>query len=165
MPNIMMGGAQAPQQAQTTNGTVGGYGQSQPQPPQQGTAPAPAGGGTSNQAMMMGLPPEIRAKLMKVPEPKRSELLQRLSQDYNGIRESLSSQEAMAGELRGNIQMPEGRQAGRMYVASNPLEGLGAYAQHRKANNMQQEAIDEKKALADDYGMATQDMMRMMLQK
>ena len=143
---------QQPQmQPQMQGQVVGGSTQPQQPPPQQG------------QGMGANLPPEIMQKLMQVPEPKRSELMRQLSQDYAGARDMLDDQQGMSQQLRQGAPKAEGRQAGNVYTAANPMEHIASAYQQRKATDMQQDSLDQKKKLAEDYGMATQEVMQSML--
>jgi hypothetical protein len=78
--------------------------------------------------------------------------LDALYEDYAGKRDLVASQQAQAQALLGTAA-PEGRQAGNIYAASNPLETLGQLGSkfvgakmNRKAT-ADSEALNEKMAL------------------
>lgn len=141
------------------------------QMPQQGNANfgggamggAPASTGSAASPALSMLPPDIRAKVAALPPAEQAAFLQRFAQDYKGMRGAADDMMSMAESLRGSALDAEGRNAGRTYVAANPLEHIARGYQNRKATKMQQEAIDDKKRLAEDSGMATQEVLAMML--
>ena len=79
-----------------------------------------------------------------------------LSQDYPGLTEILGTELADAETLL-DTAMPEGRQAGSVYVAANPLEhlsaslrqGLGAYQGKQARDALRQLSADKAEALGD----------------
>lgn len=106
--------------------------------------------------------PKVIAWLNSLPEEERQAAMQRMSQDYQGKRGAMSDQMQMAQQLR-NTPSAQGRQAGRVYTAANPLEHIASAYQQRKGSDMQEEALAAKKALSDEYGTGVQDVMAAML--
>lgn len=116
----------------------------------------------SNNVLSM-LPPDIRAKVAALPPDQQAAFLQKLSQDYAGKRGVANDQIAMAEQLRSGAPRAQGRQAGNVYAAANPLEHIAKGYQQRKATDMQRQAIEDKKKLAEMYGEGTQEVMASML--
>jgi hypothetical protein len=82
-------------------------------------------------------------EIQAMPEGEaKQQAIKELTQDYQGLRELLGADVSAAEQLF-NTKMPEGRNAGGIYVAANPLEfvssalrqGLGAKG---RANSMKQ---------------------------
>ena len=77
-----------------------------------------------------------------------------LAQDYPGLKDVLGTELADAETLL-NTEMPEGRQAGQVYVAANPMEhlsaalrqGLGAYRGKQTRDALRQLSADKGEAL------------------
>lgn len=140
-------------------------GQRPPQAPQQAPQPAP------QQAPQQAPPPQaMQALQSKMQDPKfsawfnslppeeKQQVVQRLSMDYQGQGDVADEQLATAQALRGT-PTPEGRQAGRVYVAANPLEHINsAYKQHQ-GRTQEQEALARKKELSDMQGRGLEEVM------
>ena len=73
------------------------------------------------------------------------EFAQQLARDFAAEQGVLDDQMSYAEGLR-DTATPEGRQAGRVYVAANPLEhigtGLNRYAGHRKIGDLDKAGAD-----------------------
>ena len=59
----------------------------------------------------------------------------------------LKQQLAQAESLR--VGTPRGTQAGRVYVAANPLEHIGAFMQNRNAQKQQNAVMDQQRKLIE----------------
>ena len=68
---------------------------------------------------------DIMSLMQGMSEEEQRALMEALGIDYGAESDALSGQLAQADQLR-NTPMPEGRQAGNVYQAANPLEFLGA---------------------------------------
>lgn len=135
-------GQQAPQQAP------------QQQAPQQ-AAPSPS----AMQALQSKMQdPKFSAWFNTLPPEEKEKVLQRLSMDYQGQGDIANEQMATAQALRGTAT-PEGRQAGRTYVAANPLEHIASGMKQYQGKQQMDEALARKKELSDMQGKGLQEVM------
>ena len=74
--------------------------------------------------------------------------------DYQGERELLNA-EYMGGEGLANTPTAEGRQAGNIYVAANPLEHLATAGQRIQGNMQKRDAKAGMADLSKDYQMGS----------
>lgn len=136
------------------------------QPPAQGQAMAQA-----PQAPQQNIPPQavaaIQAKMQdpeftawfkQLPPDQQQQVLQRLAMDYSGQNAVVDEQLAAAEMLR-NTQGAQGRQAGRVFTAANPLEHIASAYKQRQGTDQYNEALARKKELSDMQTQGLQDVM------
>ena len=134
------------------------------QPPEQGQAmagqnpnqSAPPQGMAALQEKM--LDPEFSKWFNTLGDAEKQQVLQRLSTDYAGNNNIANEQLAIADQLR-NTPSAEGRQAGRTYVAANPLEHVVSAYKQRQGLTQQDEALARKKELSDMQTQGLQEVM------
>jgi hypothetical protein len=98
-------------------------------------------------------------EILAMPEGEEKERAKKLlSQDYAGLTDILGAELTDAEALL-NTSMPEGRQAGQVYVAANPLEHLSASLRQGLGAYQGKQARDALRQLSADKGEATGDTM------
>ena len=102
--------------------------------------------------------PDFMAQFKNMPPEQQQQIMTRLTTDYAGQRDVADEQLATAQALR-NTSGPEGRQAGRVFVAANPLEHIGAAYKQRQGAQQYDEALARKKELSEMYGEGIKDVM------
>lgn len=132
----------------------------------------PAQGQAMGQQMQQQAPPPqaMQAIQAKMQDPRfsawfnslspeeKQKALQRLSMDYKGQGGIANEQLATAQALRGT-PTPEGRQAGRVYTAANPLEHIASAYKQRQGVDQEAEALARKKELSDMQSQGLQEVM------
>lgn len=108
---------------------------------------------------LSNLPPELLERLKTLPPEERERLIMQLTQGYEGRGGLLNEQAARAQALR-DTATPEGREAGGMYVAANPLEHLGAGLQRYKGYKDLQDVDERRTGLEEDKEEALRRLMR-----
>tara|TARA_R110000772_G_scaffold33324_10_gene81225 strand:+ start:4647 stop:5156 length:510 start_codon:yes stop_codon:yes gene_type:complete len=82
-------------------------------------------------------------------EPEaRAQYIDQLFRDYNGEGQMAGDELTMAADLL-NTPSAEGRQAGRTYVAANPLEHIASAANRIKGGNDRDAAMSKRQELSD----------------
>jgi len=102
---------------------------------------------------------QLKAMLANLSDEELDEYLSLMTQDYEGENAMMDEQMATADALR-ETATPEGRQAGGMYHAANPLEHLGAVAGRGLGEYKARDANEQRRALGDDKSEALKLMMR-----
>jgi len=107
--------------------------------------------------------PDIMAQLDAMPPDEREAQMTRMFQDYTGQSDILGEQAAAASALRGTPDA-EGRQAGNVYVAANPLEHIATAANRIKGGNDYDAAMQGMKDLSADRTAGVVGMANMQRQ-
>jgi hypothetical protein len=89
-------------------------------------------------------------QIRKLPPEQQAQAIADLSKDYEGLRDILGSDVAL-GEDWMDTRMPEGRQAGNVYVAANPMEFLASALRQGAGAYQRKGAMDELRNLSDQY--------------
>ena len=132
--------------------------QQQPQAPQQPQQPQQAA--MVLQAKMQD--PKFSAWFNSQSPEQQQQVLAQLSTDYKGQGGVANDQLAIAQGLR-STPSAEGRQAGRVYVAANPLEHIASAYKQRQGLDQEKTALARKKELSDMQGQGLQSVMASML--
>jgi hypothetical protein len=74
------------------------------------------------------------------------------SSTYPEAQGNIQLQKLLAESLRGSS--PEGRQAGRTYVAANPLEHIASLLNTQRSNRMLRDVTEQQKALVGELRRA-----------
>ena len=96
-------------------------------------------------------------QIRNLPPELQAQAISDLTKDYEGLREILGSDVSL-GEEWMNTRMPQGRQAGNVYVAANPLEFLSAALRQGAGAYQRQGAMDELRDLSEQYQRGIQGM-------
>lgn len=108
--------------------------------------------------------PKFSAWFKQLPPDQQQQVLMRLAMDYKGQNSAVNEQLAAAEMLRGT-KGAEGRQAGRVYVAANPLEHIAAGYKQKKGLDQYEEAMKRKKELSDMQSQGLYDVMATQLRE
>ena len=112
--------------------------------------------GTLDDEMDIG---QMQAMIKNMSDDELDEYLALMTQDYEGENAMMDEQMASADALREQAT-PEGRMAGGMYHAANPLEHLGT-ALGRGLGEYEASDINKRRTgLGDDKSEALKMMMR-----
>ncbi len=87
--------------------------------------------------------------IKNMAEPERSEAITQLTQDYDGA-EAIIARELSQSDEMFDTPMPEGRQAGSVYVAANPLEFMSTALRRGVGSKRRKDSMDAAKKLSDD---------------
>ena len=102
---------------------------------------------------------QLKAMLANMSDEELDEYLSLMTQDYEGENVIMDEQMASANALR-DMATPEGRTAGGMYHAANPLEHL-ATGLGRGMGSLQERDVNKgRRELGDDKSEALKLMMR-----
>ena len=93
-----------------------------------------------------------------LPPNEQEAAIQALTQDYEGKRGTLGDEMANAQQAMG-AAAPEGRQAGGVYTAANPLEHLASGLRKREGRDNYDTALSASKELNDQYGNGVRTRM------
>lgn len=108
--------------------------------------------------------PDFLAKVRAMPADEREQYIEQLFRDYNGETAMANEDLTRASEM---LKTPtaEGRQAGRVYVAANPLEHIGTAMARIKGGNMRDETMGKMKELSDSRSQGLQTTGNMLQQQ
>jgi len=105
--------------------------------------------------------PGVMEAIQGMDPAQREQYMQGLFADYQGQDAINTDEAAMAAELR-NKSGAEGRQAGRVYVAANPLEHLASGLERNQARKDLGAAQDRRRDMSAQKAAATQQTGQIM---
>ncbi len=116
-------------------------------------------GSNLGESMSMDMYQREKERIQNLKEPEKSEAIRVLTASYPELAESLAEDLGYANDMM-NTAMPEGRMAGQVYVAANPLEHLSSalrqgYGAKMRADTKKDQAqmrSDMQKGRAGFYG-------------
>jgi len=97
----------------------------------------------------------IREIMMMPDGEEKDQLLTQLYQDYAG-QEHILEEKITRATQEMDIPTPEGRQAGEVYVAADPLEHMAAALRRGMGGIERKQSMEGLKGLSDDRGAATE---------
>ena len=98
-----------------------------------------------------------------LPPDQRGEFLKRMSTDFGLAGSDAVADMSRADALR--VATPEGRTAGRTYVAANPLEHLAAALRNKKASTAYDEALGRRDTAREGEASQRRSVMAELLRQ